>query len=284
MVNYVEIFDRAFGYYKKQDKRQGYSPGLFTNWRHSRKLYPALKSFYTDLQSAFNSGQDENTIAVIKKHLTELSKKNHSFSMYMIDELMKYERAHSWEEFDPKRIVLSKTKYVYRGSLQTPEDAEAVGYIQCPQRESEIIDIENYVSVRNWGYGVSTSKNYDTALDYASVCHINGRHTPGYVYAIDVSKFWGIDIAETQTLRYGYAHQRDISMQEINYLQPIPWECVKEYQKMKSHGYPHDAVINPVYNKDYAAPHYTRFFSSYFSDKDRAILRGGECAIQIARK
>lgn len=188
----IQAFNDALENYVAK-KNRGYKMGLFSNWRHSFSKTKKLKDLeYTLL----NSKNDENALSIVIEHF--LSKKatfnNHSFNNYLIDELKKSILQIDWDCFTSKAIKKYKGP-LYRGTSQPHEKIFQEGFKEL----SSSTLIEDYLKFRNSHIGISTSKDFDCAMEYA----LNNKRSSNerYIYAVNYRDSNGYDILQTGKAR-----------------------------------------------------------------------------------
>ena len=197
----ISALNHAINNYINKANR-GYKMGLFSNWRHSFSKTTKLHQLEQDLLKSKN---DEDALSIINESFlsTKATFNNHSFNNYFIDELKIAIPHIDWNCFTPKAIK----KYVgpiYRGTSQPPEKIFEEGFIEL----SSSVAIEDYLKFKNDSTGVSTSKDFDCAKDYALNNKRSNRQR--YIYVINYRGRDGFDVLET-------GKARGLSFHEILY-------------------------------------------------------------------
>ncbi len=190
MTQYQAIFSDAFSAYQEQRTRPGFKKGYFTSFRHSAILYPAIAKLQELL---LNTQSDEVAQNILIKHLSNTHNKNnqHSFNSYLLDRLLEKDNNLDWSYF-VKNKVKNFTGILYRGMARNPEQIFNQG-LSCNQSSEVLID---YIKRKNDRVGISTSKSYETALDYA-LKRLNKFFFPPdtvYVYKINYRGCAGLDV------------------------------------------------------------------------------------------
>lgn len=268
---YLDAFNEAFTRYSSQKDRPGYQYTLFTGIRHSGEKYPALVRFQNELTKSC----DKNVLQQWLKN-PELKAGHHSFRTYLIDVLIEFFPLENWEQFDNKNIVFYQPSndYLYRGSLQKPEQAFAKGMKSGFNSKN----IEDYTEVANENAGVSTSRSLRVASGYANKIWTNhyGVHEDfGYVYQIHYRGIDGIDIDKTHTSR-NPSFPTSKTKQEINIVSCISPEDIVgcgyrdaetgEYiQSLSNPNYRPDKPVKNTLNKQ------KTLFKIFNGDKDDLI-------------
>ena len=188
----INAFETAIEHYTNKANR-GYEPGLFSAIRHSFSKTPMLATLETELNFC---KQDDEALQLIVEHF--LSKNatfnNHSFNSYLLDELKKTIKEIDWNCFTPKAIK-TYSGAVYRGTSQPPEKIFKDGF-------KELVDsslVEHYLKFRNNSTGISTSKDFRCALEYALFTKRSGSKR--FLYAINYRGEHGYDLLETGKAR-----------------------------------------------------------------------------------
>lgn len=236
IVSYSTIYQQALTNYKKQQSRAGYTPGLFTSWRHSCVEYPELITLKNRIESA---GDPQTAKAIIIEYLSklQLQKKinNHSFASYFLDQLTMNDNANKWEQFYPndKKLVFYNGT-LYRGMRIDKKTLEDIFTNGIKARETSY-NIDDYVSDASLSLGISTSKDMSVAKYYATGISARGFKecgkvflVNGYVFEIDYQGMGGIDIIPTlearkHSLRLALAKTK----QEVNIIEDIPASSIK---------------------------------------------------------
>ncbi|WP_419421544.1 hypothetical protein ACNVED_16280 (plasmid) [Legionella sp. D16C41] len=188
----IYAYQKALDNYINRAER-GYKMGLFSYFRHSFSKTPKIAYLESQLITSLN---DEDALTIIINHLLSKSAtfNNHSFNSYLIDALKESLPAIDWNCFTPNAIK----KYrgvIYRGTSQPPEKLFNVGI-----QELEFSDkIEDYLKFRNGSVGISTSKDFECALEYANNSNRSGRQR--YIYSINYRGNEGYDVLETGKAR-----------------------------------------------------------------------------------
>ena len=174
-------------------KNRGYKLGFFSHWRHGFAKTELLSNLEKKLR---NSANDEQALAIIIEHLLAKNSTfhHHSFNSYLIDLLKKSVKQIDWDCFTPMGIKQYQGT-VYRGTSQPPERIFSLGFND--RRPSAAI--EDYLRFINYGVGISTSKSFDCAMEYA----INTKRSfqQRYIYVINYQGDEGYDILETGKAR-----------------------------------------------------------------------------------
>lgn len=183
----IEAFNDALkNYTRKRDR--GYKMGLFSKWRHRFSKTEKLAKLERELLSSSN----EIALSVIIEHL--LSKDatfhNHSFNNYLIDELKKSIKHIDWDCFTSTPIKKYRGP-LYRGTSQSPEKIFSEGFNEI----NHSFLIKDYLKFKSNSTGISTSKDFDCAMEYATNNKRSSRKH--YIYAINYRDDNGYDILET---------------------------------------------------------------------------------------
>jgi hypothetical protein len=134
----------------------------------------------------------------------------------------------NWNIYDNKPLVFyhvsnySAHPFLYRGSLQKPEDA----FVNGMKSSFNSKNIEDYAEVASESAGVSTSKSVKVASMYSAAILMNhyGVHEfPGWLYQVRGNL--GIDIDETHKLRNS-SYSMTRTKQEVNFVSHIPPEDI----------------------------------------------------------
>jgi len=277
LYSYQDAFSEALYRYVQQDRRPGYEPTLFTSLRHSRKKYHELEVLEQALEKTKTREGQKLVLEQALSNSELIKKNNHSFRTYLLDVLLEKFPKEQWEKFDDKKLVFYQPDtgdsdnpvYLYRGSLQQPEDAFKNGM----HSGFESRNIEDYAAVVNDNAGVSTSKSPKVADFYST--HLKFYHDGpqeyfGYVYQIHYRGNEGIDIDKTQRARnprYPHSHTK----QEVNIITFIPPEDIVGYGYVKYHD--QDGSQVAVYEQVKANPSYQPD-KTPASVKDKAALLG----------
>lgn len=245
-LTYLDVYNQAVNAYINQAARPGYQPTLFLTWvRHDREKYPALIELENELLAAVSRDTQKN---IIQKWLTDprLKTNDHSFRTYFVDALIQAYPDEAWEKYDKKPLIFySSDGFLYRGSLQHPDDAFKNGMHSGSHSE----DIEDYAAVMNYSAGVSTSKSVSVAKTYSTqlkMDHYGINEFAGFIYQIYYRGNAGIDIEATQRKR-GVIIPLMGTKQEVNIVCSIPPEDIV------GHGYVDE---NKKYVQIKANPHY----------------------------
>lgn len=199
---YLESFEKAKEAYVKQKNRPGYVRGFFSGWRHGTTLNQYATELHVQLKQ---EEKEEISKDIIKKVFIEHKKEfnNHSFMLYLLDELVKDFPNEGWEQFNPKPIKLYKGE-VYRGTDANPDTIFAKGFKEYSVSEN----LEDYTCYNTGSRGISTSKSYHVAQTYALPlvrpqhdCSLMEARSEGYVYIINYRGNTGIDIDATSLER-----------------------------------------------------------------------------------
>lgn len=240
---YLNCFERALNNYCNQKPRIGYTFTLFTKFRHSFKEYPALSQLKAHLEQ---SNEDQHKQLIVN-FLKTNPLNDHSFGMYLLDELISDFPDEQWLDFHPKPIILFQG-YLYRGSLQKYSDAFVNG-MQCGSSDK----IENYIKDANFGVGISTSTSLNVAREYQNTVYIAGTSgvvQKGYVYKVNYRGTQGIDITRTHLERGNCMSAFFASRKkEINIIGDIPAKDIMGCWNTKGEYYP-----NPNYVVEEALP------------------------------
>lgn len=235
------IFNTALEKYTSKT-RPGYQPGWFTAIRHSFSQYPELQALQEQLKK---SRSPQKTKQFLENFLVSANKYHHSFAPNLIDVLVERFPTDNWQRFYKKPVVFSKSGALFRGTLQTMDDAFKNGV----KPKSSSHSVEAYVAVTNHSVGVSTSQEKNTAQLYATSIWTMPSHRGvtfktsrgPIVLLIDAEGLTGIDIVATHEKRNDlwYPSRRSSEMRaEINMIQGIPaenivgaWDCYEEYHR-----------------------------------------------------
>lgn len=231
----IDAFNEAISRYTKKTDRPGYPATIFSGWRHSFEKYPALVLFEEELIAA----PETQKRTVIIKWLTSntIKNKNHSFRTYLVDVLCEFFPDEGWEKFDHKFVIFyrhesdqSRSPFLYRGSLQSPEDAFANGMRSLSTSKY----IEDYAALVNDSAGVSTSLSVRVADFYSThlrMDHYGVHESFGFLYQIHYRGNKGVNIDATHKSRdSGYPEKR--TKKEINIVDRIPREDIVGYGYM----------------------------------------------------
>jgi hypothetical protein len=185
--------------YANQVHRPGYKPGWFTWLRHrNTKNNPDVEKFKQSLKACEN---DAKAKEFIESYFKTTKFHNHSFSTYLLDELLKSFPDEKWQDYHPKPIVFFKG-IVYRGSPMSPDMVFSTGFKDRSPSEN----LDDYVSDMNGSVGVSTSTSFKMAHDYA-LPRINPKddfteaQPYGYIYKINCRSQTAIDLEKTHLKR-----------------------------------------------------------------------------------
>lgn len=199
MSKYITNYNQAFTNYSAQSERHGYPMGFFSFIRH--RDCANKKAHIVSLEKNLNV-DDISAKSSLERFFSDpdTTFNNHSFSLYLLDELSKSYPDENWERFYP---VVKKAVYytgqLYRGSLQIPIDAFING-----MKGSSSDKIEDYTNDTNFDVGVSTSKKIEVAKSYTitTMQTMKGAHYAyGYLYEINYRGIGGVDIIETLKAR-----------------------------------------------------------------------------------
>ncbi|OGT44474.1 MAG: hypothetical protein A3F42_08475 [Gammaproteobacteria bacterium RIFCSPHIGHO2_12_FULL_37_34] len=191
-VKLIIAFQQALREYCRQSSR-GYRFGFFSRWRHRFNKTQTLVALEKAL---YQSENDDEALSIVLEHF--LSKQatfhNHSFNNYFIDELKKSIFSIHWNCFTPHAIAMYQGP-LYRGTSQPPGKIFTNGFKEL----SHSMQVEDYLKFRTNRIGVSTSKNFDCAKEYA----MNSKRSSHirYIYAINYRGCKGYDILESGKAR-----------------------------------------------------------------------------------
>ncbi|VVC77024.1 hypothetical protein AQUSIP_23510 [Aquicella siphonis] len=249
---YLQAFNEAFDRYAQQADRPGYQPTFFGRIRHSKSKYPALLEMEHALLSS--NIQDQKNIIIQSLLGSKLKANNYSFRTYLVEVLTEQFPDEAWEQFDNKKIVFFQQQnsgeagptYLYRGSLQDPDDAFLNGMTEGYQSG----DIEDYADVSNYSTGVSTSKSARIASFYTSQIrtdHYGVHEFFGFLYQIHYRDSFGIDIDATQSARTS-SYPVTGTKQEVNIIKGIKTEDIVGCGYLDEYGQYVQTRANPRYN------------------------------------
>lgn len=247
-TTYIDVFNQSVTNYIAQQPRPGYVPTLFTKFRHAGEKYPALVEFEQALLHEENIASQKETI---ERWLRDprLKSNHHSFRAYLIDALVQAFPDDEWEKFDNTRLVFYHLDgFLYRGSLQRPDDAFQNGM----QSGFQSGDIEAFAEAANYNAGVSTSKSAKVAECYTShlkIDHYGVHEFTGFLYQIHYRGNAGIDIDATHRQR-GHRVPTTGTKQEVNIVTDIPKEDIVGYGYVNQDGLYVEVKRNPHYQPD----------------------------------
>lgn len=200
----LQCYNRALDNYCKKRPRADCAPTFFTRFRHSFREYTALLKLRKKLSCA---KQTISALTLVIDHF--ISKKsnfnNHSFNNYFIDELKNspFFKQIDWDCFTPK-AVKKYTGLLYRGDTRPPQVIFASGFTEKCSANS----VSTYLKYHNGSIGISASKDFDVAIDYANKAKKRGcakknpqRGNSAYVYVINYCESNGFDILKTGQAR-----------------------------------------------------------------------------------
>jgi hypothetical protein len=244
MSPYTAVFNEAFAAYQAQAQRPGFSTGYFTLFRHSCTLYPAIAQLKIALEK---SDSIENAQNIIFDHLSNQQHKNntHSFNSYLIDALQKNDDHCDWSYFEKNKV---KTYHgtLYRGMSRGPEIIFKEG-LSC--KDTSCL-LNSYRKRTNYSVGISTSKSYDTALDYALKRLMDDNTKPIHVYKINYRGGTGVDVkySNPQNFFLDKLHQVDWK-DEVNIMTSICPEDIVGVYVLKKNGKAlcREWIDNPAY-------------------------------------
>lgn len=203
---YLQVFNEAKAAYFNREVRPGYLRTCLSNFRHStEKVNVGAKQLEELLQSTDNV---ETAKIAIEKYLKENTKEfnNHSFGSYFLDALIQRFPTEGWKTYDPKPTVYSE-EVVYRGEvLRNYKNIFKHGFKELKSS----VRIDDYLADATGTTGISTSKKFEVAREYALPRLLPRRFEEsdyqyselGYVYQIDAAKSKnGIDIDATMQQR-----------------------------------------------------------------------------------
>jgi hypothetical protein len=248
-LTYIDVYNQAVNAYASQAERPGYQPTLFLTWvRHDREKYPALIELETELLTAVS--RDAQKI-ILEKWLQDprLKANDHSFRTYFVDALIQAFPDEAWEKYDKKPLIFySSDGFLYRGSLQHPDDAFKNGM----HSSSHAKDIEDFAALMNYSAGVSTSKSVTVAKSYSSqlkMDHYGVHEFTGFIYQIHYRGNAGIDIEATQRKR-GILIPLKGTKQEVNIVSSIPPEDIVGHGYVDENKMYVQIKANPQYQPD----------------------------------
>lgn len=215
---YIPLFDQALCNYIKQAPRTHFSfkatekriyqADFFGYFRHSQILYPALEQ----LQKKLAAVDDDNEARrMIQCHFMNKSNKwnDYSFNNYLLDAIYKAESKEDWEKewqsFDKKPICYYQG-LLFRGSAEDTLHCFKQGIKENTSSEF----LEDYIQDMNGAIGVSTTKSFQVAKNYALPTLITRNEAilatkpiwaESSIYVIDFKGETGIDLQATFTLR-----------------------------------------------------------------------------------
>jgi hypothetical protein len=219
-LTYLEAFDKALGDYKKQEKRN--CPfGFFSKIRHSdaytadrdivlQELRRKLESILRD-ESKSDKDSQQAIIDYLKAKSTVYY--NHSFSMYLLDQLEQRFPGYDWQQYNPQSVVFYHGT-LYRGCPNDPKEVFKAGL----KATYPVRDPNKVVSIATLGNGIATSKDWPIARQYVSHYGEYTGYIGGFLYHINYRGNEGVDIAKTMAKRGDWisyffcAEKREVSI------------------------------------------------------------------------
>lgn len=220
MTKYLKAFIDAYKDYVGQSPRPGYVLGWFSRLRHGRSLYPHIQTLFKQLQTASDDEAANIIINYLKSPKTKFN--NHSFSIYLLKNLMISFPDAQWEEYYPKeKQIVFYNGELFRGSLQEPEQAFRDGMTSEGAHK-----IDEFAKHTNMAVGVSTSKVKAIAERYKNSTFLTPKSAyiqAGYLYQIDYRGLGAVDINKTMEKR-GNDIERYVGQnkEEVNIVGGIP--------------------------------------------------------------
>jgi hypothetical protein len=197
---YLDSINIASENYGKQEERPGYKRGWLSWLRHfNAKNNPVVKKLKDSVEAC---EQDSQAKEIIEAHFKENQFNNHSFSIYLLDELLKNFPTENWAQYQPKPVVFFQGT-VFRGTQIPPEIVFKHGF--SDRNPSKNLD--NYISDFNGSVGVSTTKELAIAKSYAlprlrkSDMDYSDAEPYGYIYKITCRSNTAIDLEATHIKR-----------------------------------------------------------------------------------
>lgn len=249
--NYNALFQEAFERYSSQSERPGYESTLFTWFRHSAAMYPALKQFQDELSSCETDVDQERVIQSWLKNPL-LKAHHHSFRSYLVDVLSEAD-TNKWSRYDNKPVVFYNhtrvdNPYLYRGSLQFPDNAFKEGMHSLSYSKN----IEEYATPVTGSVGISTCLSAKIANGYTCSLRMNHHGVnefSGFLYQIHYRGNKAVDIDATQKARHS---KLSVSIKDqVNIVDCIPKEDVVGYGFFENDRYV-ELKRNQNYNPDRA--------------------------------
>jgi|GEM_PF-2542698 len=191
----LKAFYQALDNYTHKASRPGYKPGFFTHWRHSFTKTPKLALLERRLTESKTRAE---ALGIIFDHFLAKDARfnNHSFNSYLIDALKQAGINSNWDWFIPQAKALKMYQgLLYRGTSQPPEKIFNQGFTEI--KASDLVN--DYIKFRNGSIGISTSKNFDCAKEYALSSKRSGKDH--YIYVINYRGDKGYDLLETGNAR-----------------------------------------------------------------------------------
>ncbi len=196
-----DIFQHSLEAYRNHITRPGYKQGWFSFLRH-RGNHKSLKQLQKDILAS-----PDQLETLIKDHLLKRKKaaNNHSFVMYLLDELKNAYPEQDWSQFDPKPLVMGNG-LLYRGTASSPTHVFRNGFLDYNPSEK----IDDYLADMNGSVGISTTRDFSIAHTYAlpriqlhcgDITNNNDIHLQSYIYKINYRGLSGIDIEGTAKAR-----------------------------------------------------------------------------------
>lgn len=206
LSNYLNQTKRTHYSFQSNEKRI-YQSDFLGFFRHSQTVYPAVQ----ELQKKLAEADDEAAKGIIKLHFMDKKNKwnNYSFNHYLLDELYKVESPEDWEKewksFDPNPIVYYQG-ILFRGSAESTAHCFQYGITESTQSEY----LEDYIQDMNGSIGVSTTKSFQVAKNYALPTIVTRNEVilatkpvwaESFIYVIDFKGKTAIDLEATFKLR-----------------------------------------------------------------------------------
>ncbi|NNM59565.1 MAG: hypothetical protein HKM04_07085 [Legionellales bacterium] len=200
---YLAIFKNALARYCRRENRGGYQFGIFAKFRHSASLYPRLASLQEELESPVSENEKKKAVCRFLRS-PETTFHNHSFSLYLLDELVALFPEQHWETFYPanKKLVFYSGN-LYKGmQIGRSELNQIFENGLMPQQSSTLID--DYVNDDNLCLGITMSKRKESAIAQAtgvsvqrSRDFVTSAPRNGYLLKVNYQGKGGLDILET---------------------------------------------------------------------------------------
>lgn len=235
--NYEVLAPRLHRTFKKK-----ISSSLFTSLRHSNRELSnhSASQLKNDLEN------NDSKQIVIEYLLAHPPTNKHSFSSYLIDELMDAYPDDGWELFEYEPVIKFPTHTIplYRGIYYDP----VIAFNNGIKQHSTSTMLEPYTSSQNGGIGNSTSLNYTVAFDYAAPkmdgdpdiqraqMHCKKSFGSSYVYVIHYRGEAAIHIPNTHLARSNYfQYATCFHEDEVNLVDDVEKEdiyCAVEVERL----------------------------------------------------
>ncbi len=200
---YLANFNSALARYCRQENRSGYRFGLFSKFRHSASLYPRIAKLQEALSARVSEAEKKKALCRYFRS-PETTFKNHSFSLYLLDELVAefpYER---WSAFYPanKKLVFYSGD-LYKGMQIGRAELEHI-FEKGLTPEHSSNQIDDYANDKNLRFGIIMNKHKEAAIAAASGLSVQRTHDfvtstvrNGYVLKVNYQGKGALDIIET---------------------------------------------------------------------------------------